>query len=60
MVLIHERPPMNAPLHKEIPRAALDDARALEHASARWSRPGLDGQHVPGRPRQRMQKGPLS
>jgi hypothetical protein len=27
---------MNAPLHKEMPRAALDDALALEHASAQW------------------------
>ena len=27
---------MNAPLHKEMPAAALNDTQALEHASAQW------------------------
>ena len=27
---------MNAPLHKELPPALLDDAQALAHATAQW------------------------
>ena len=34
MEAIPEKPRMNAPLHKQMPRAALDDARAPEHANA--------------------------